>query len=141
MEDYIWRKLKTVKVPDPQTVAWTPALDFLIPNRLYRFQVEHTSRWKSDGAAGECSADGYDNNGPQRNGDPLCITSPFGALIAKIGGSSADKSGTIFGVGRHCVCQISDIAKLGPVYFGINDVAAAMTKVKGQLEVAIEIAL
>jgi hypothetical protein len=137
--EFIWRKFKDVKVPEPQDAAWTPALDYIIPKRLYRLQAKAAGKWTLDGGT-ECTADGYDS-GPPRNGDPVYSGSPFGALIAKVGGSTADHSGTIFGVGRYCVFQIADEAKTGPLYLGANDLPPAMSKVTGQLEVEIEIAL
>ena len=140
MNEYIWRKLTVVKVPEPQATAWTPALDFLISKRLYRLQVKLGSKWTLLDATTDCTADGYDN-APPRNGDPICIAAPFGALIAKVGGSTADKGGTIFGVGRYCIYRVADDANAGPLYLGANDLPAAMSKIQGQIEVEIEIAL
>jgi hypothetical protein len=138
--DFIWRKLKTIKVPDPQGAAWTPALDFMISKRMYRLQVKSGNQWSLDGAAGACTSDGYDGGLP-RNGDPVCPGSPLGSLIAKIGGSTADKVGIIFAVGRYCVYQATDDTKIGSLYLGANDLPPGMTKVAGQIEVDIEIAL
>lgn len=140
MTDFIWRKLKTVRVPDPQGAAWTPALDFLISKRMYRLQVKSANQWTLDGASSACTSDGYDGGLP-RNGDPVCPGSPFGSLIAKIGGGTADRAGIIFGVGRYCVYQAADDTKTGPLYLGANDLAPGMIKVTGQIEVDIEIAL
>lgn len=148
MDEHIWRSVRVLKVPEFQGAIWTPALDSLMPKRLYRFRVKEGSTWKLDGATAACSSDGYDQP-PQRSTDPICNTAPFGALIAKIGGGTADKiepstaakTGTIFGVGRYCVFQISDDTKVGPVYLGANDVLSGMTKIQGQIEVEVEIAL
>jgi hypothetical protein len=140
LTDLVWRKLKTVKTPDPSGVVWTPALDYLVPKRMYRLQTKNTSQWTLDGANAACNADGYDA-GPPRNGNPLCSGSPFGALIAKIGGGTADSAGTIFAVGRYCVFQIVDDSKNGPLYLGANDIPGGMSKITGQIEVEVEIAL
>jgi hypothetical protein len=138
--DLVWRKLKTVKVPDPQSAAWTPALDYLVPKRMYRLQATDISKWTLDGATIACASDGYDAGLP-RNGDPICAGSPFGALIAKVGGGTADRTGTIFAVGRYCVFQVADDSKAGPLYLGANDLPAGMLKINGQIELQIEIAL
>ncbi|MGH9880578.1 MAG: hypothetical protein ACRD6N_04015 [Pyrinomonadaceae bacterium] len=64
-----------------------------------------------------------------------------GALIAKIGDSSADTKPDkdkliVFGAGRHCVFTILE-AKSGSLYFAINDTAKSQAKVKGQLEMTV----
>lgn len=141
MPELIWRKLKDVKVPDPQDAAWTPALDYLIPKRLYRLHVKETANsWKLDGMTTTCTVDGTDL-GAARSGDPIYRDSPFGALVGKVGGSTADHTGVIFGVGRYCVYQVSEEAKAGPLYLGVNDLSVLMSKVSGQIDVEIDIAL
>jgi hypothetical protein len=141
MSEMIWRKLKEVKVPNPQDAAWTPVLDYLIPKRLYRLHVKETANaWRLDGMATTCTADGTDF-GAGRSADPIYRDARFGALIGKIGGSTADHTGVIFGVGRYCVYQVSEEAKAGPLYLGANDLPVLMPKVTGQLEVEIDIAL
>ncbi|MBX3305911.1 MAG: hypothetical protein KF751_07640 [Nitrospira sp.] len=148
MDEHIWRSVRILKVPKFQGAMWTPALDSLIPKRLYRIRVKDGATWQLDGATAACSADGYDQP-PQRSGDSICTTAHFGALIAKIGGGTADKiepntaakTGTIFGVGRYCVFQIPDDTKIGPVYLGANDLLSGMSKIQGQIEVEIEMAL
>ena len=139
MSDFIWRPIATValNVPEPQTAAWTPAIDFIAANRLYRIKAAGT--WRLCDAGTDCGADGMEI--PPRSSDPVCAGSPFGALIAKIGGGTADKSGTIIAVGRYCVYQITDATKTGPLYLGVNDKYELMTKVTGQMQVEIEIAL
>jgi hypothetical protein len=65
-----------------------------------------------------------------------------GALIAKIGGSTADLKPDkdkllLFSVGRHCVFSIADGSKVGSLYLGMNDTKETLRKVHGQLEVTI----
>ena len=67
---------------------------------------------------------------------------PPGALIAKIGGSTADvkpdkDKTTLFSVGRHCVFSIADAAKVGSLYLGINDSKETIARVQGGLQVKI----
>jgi hypothetical protein len=140
MSEFIWRKLKTVEVPEAQGLIWTPALDYLIPKRMYRLRAISAKQWTLDSAPSSCPPDGYDIGLP-RNADPLCNGSPFGALIAKVGGGTADRSGIIFAVGRYCIYQPADDSKTGPLYLGANDLPSAMSKVTGQIEVEIDIAL
>ncbi|HWC98927.1 MAG TPA: hypothetical protein VG456_19340 [Candidatus Sulfopaludibacter sp.] len=141
----MWRKLKEVKVPEQAKAAnvagivWSKALDFVAPKRLYRLQVQAGGKWKAQGQSAECTADGYPRD-IARSADPLVAAAPLGCLIAKIGGSTADNTGTIFAVGRYCVFQIEE-AKAGPLYLGANDVSLYMDQVEAQLTVEIEVAL
>jgi hypothetical protein len=139
MPDFIWRPIVTLKVPEVKTV-WTPALDYLVPNRLYRILVKDgKATWTLHGSKSDCGPDGL--HVLPRTGDPICASSPYGALIGKIGGGTADKLGTIFSIGRYCVYRITDPVKPGPLYLGVNDQYESMTEVAGQIEVAIEVSL
>jgi hypothetical protein len=65
-----------------------------------------------------------------------------GALIGRIGGSTADFKAdkdkfVLFGVGKYCVFTGPEAMKTGCLYLGINDTPAAMAKVQGHLEVTI----
>jgi hypothetical protein len=139
MSKLFWRDLARLKVPTPAGSAWTPALDFLTVNRIYRIRVADGEKWKPAGAATECTADGV--NAEARDSSLVCAEASYGALIAKIGGSTADKTGIVFGVGRHCIRQVTDPTKLGPLYLGMNDSLERMSTVEGQLEVVIDFAL
>lgn len=139
MADFIWRPARIVKIPEA-AFAWTPVLDYLLPNRLYRIRVKDAAaKWTLDGATEACGPDGLDVL--PRAGDPVCIGSPFGVLIGKIGGGTADKGGTIFPIGRYCVFKVTDPVKPGPLYLGVNDQYERMAKVAGQIEFDIELSL
>jgi hypothetical protein len=104
------------QAPAPQDQAWTPA--------------------------GEqaCTADG--NPALSRNGGLVIDGCAPGALIGKIGGSTADLKPDkdkviLFSVGRHCVFSVTEAAKTGALYLGINDGREGLTGVQGQLEVTI----
>jgi hypothetical protein len=140
MSDFIWRPAATVKVPDSQGAVWTPAIDYLAPNRLYRIRAKDgAATWTIDGAKNACGPDGIDV--PPRSSDPICAGSPYGALIAKIGGGTADKTGTIIPIGRYCIYRVADPVKPGPLYFAVNDQYEWMTKVTGQIEIEVEVSL
>ena len=133
-----WREIKKLKVPEKKK-AWTPALDFVTPGKMYRIMA--TSEWKPESSEKKCDADG--NAALTRCGDVILATSPTGALIAKIGGSTADlkpdsNKVTLFSAGRYCIFSIADAAKAGPLYLGINDLAGSQTNVDGQIDVTIE---
>jgi hypothetical protein len=83
--------------------------------------------------SGSSTADGVP---PAERHGPLFLDGcAGGALIGKIGGSSADlkpdkEKVLLFGAGRHCVFSVAD-GKEGSLYLGINDTAASAGAVKG----------
>jgi len=150
MGELSWREIKKVKVPDPEASVWTPALDYVTPGRLYLIAVEPRSMFGSPPSSGEqkwkpekleqCTADGD----PSRvRVAPLTLDGcSVGALIGKIGGSTADikvdpAKLIVFSAGRRCVFSVTDPAKTGGLYLGINDTVHSVTKVQGQLEVTL----
>jgi hypothetical protein len=141
-----WRPIKEISVPQRPTNFWTPAWDYVTPGRLYRISVEPVGAadqtWTPASAAQPCTAEG--DPALTRQGLPL-DSCAVGALIGKIGGSSAeikpDKDKVVlFGVGRHCVVSV-DAAKAGALYLGINDTHASAAQLQGQLLVTISEAL
>lgn len=137
-----WRPIGgKVKVPRDGKSAWTPAMDFVTPGKLYRITVDEKQEWKPDSGSANCNADG--DATVSLSSAVVLNTSAVGALIAKIGGSTADlkpdtNKVTVFSAGRHCVFSVADAAKAGPLYLGINDVPNSQAKVVGQIEVTIE---
>ena len=137
MEQFIWRDIGTVILPGAKPVAWTPALEAIAPKRIYKFAAEGT--WTINGASSPCTADGDDSAGMPAQ-DPVCAGTPLGALIGKLGGSSADRTGMIFAIGRYCVIQFDD-PKVGALYLGANHVPPLMAKIEGEIKVHIQMAL
>jgi hypothetical protein len=148
-----WREITKVKVGEG-TGLWTRVLDYVAPNKLYRIEVAPVSppltatepglqEWTPESGK-KCTADG---DPTLSRSEPLVLdTSAVGALIAKVGGSTADvkpdkEKLLVFSVGRHCVFSVADAAKTGSLYLGINDAAASRQSVKGLLEVTIYEAL
>jgi len=144
-----WRLLKllTDKIPERAGCGWTPVFDYLTPGKMYRLQVparDATGATKADQtwepeSAGSCTADG--NPATDRGTGLLLASAAVGALIAKIGGSTADLTvdkdkAVLFAVGRHCVFTV-DPAKGGTLYLGVNDSAGSIFHVKGQLTVEL----
>jgi hypothetical protein len=149
MGEPTWRPIKEVMVPERPTNFWTPALEYVTPGRLYRIVVEPTAgppaqdqTWIPASATQACTAEG--DAAQARQGLPV-ETCAVGALIGKIGGSSAevkpDKDKVVlFGVGRHCVISV-EAAKAGALYLGVNDTHASAIQMQGQLRVMIYEAL
>lgn len=142
-----WKRLvpdSLVKVPERVGIAWTPVLDYLTPGRLYMIRVssndaEQPPTWTPDGGTA-CTADGD----PEltRAGTPPLADVPIGALIARVGGSTADAAGNterslLFAAGRYCVFQAPDAPKAGALFLGVNDVTANAVKLSGNLLVEV----
>jgi hypothetical protein len=101
-------------------------------------------QWTPD-AGHPCTADG-DPSFTRKAATLIIDTCATGALIAKVGGSTADirpdkDKVTLFGVGRHCVFSITDANKTGSLYLGVNDAPESIRRLQGQLEVTISEAL
>jgi hypothetical protein len=156
-----WRLIvEKMQIPDPQNAQWTQVLDYANPGKLLKIVVidsngdpDPTKTWKPKGFSGAgCTADGdYENKGSQGAGTPILSSAPRGALIGRIGGSTADQSadtpaaGTnpsrvIFAVGRFCVIAVPT-APLGALFLGVNDLPEHMGSVAENLFVNIYEAL
>jgi hypothetical protein len=153
-----WRKIGTLAVPMQKGCAWTPALDYLTPGRLYKVDVPSALRrteqasgtnqtatdeqtWTPESAS-PCTADGDMMGLTRKNGAPPLPDVRVGALIARVGGSTADQAGekertVLFAVGRHCVFQAPEPPKVGTLYLGINDTPGSASRLEGRLEVEI----
>ena len=141
----MWRPLLVnFEVPAKPPGVWTKVLDYVGPSRKLRFIASGTWYWQdpsslsgSDAASTtsetrcECGPDG-DLSATLSKG---CLTqdAPVGALIGKIGGSSATVQNTgAFVVGAFCVYDISDAMK-GPLFLTINDMPAGMSDNNGKI--------
>jgi hypothetical protein len=94
--------------------------------------------WQPEGSK-RCTADGA----TALDRTALLPGAPAGALIAKIGGSSADTTVDklpLFAVGRHCVFTV-EAGKAGTLYLGVNDVVGSMSRLTGHLIVKLWVAL
>ena len=126
-------------------------LDYLTPGKMYRLEVPtqaiaaaaaqrplQDQKWHPE-SAGECTADG--NPTTERSDNLLIASAAVGALLGKIGGSTADMKPdkdkvVLFAVGRHCVFTV-EATKAGTLYLGVNDTLDCLGRVRGQLEIAL----
>jgi len=159
-----WRKIiERKKIPEELGIAWTRVLDYVTPGKLMKIEVvidekanpPIKGKWKPADFQSECAADGdYSGTEPvgkaQRT-DALLSSAPLGALIGRIGGSTADKSidtptapatpsRLVFSVGRHCVFLVPT-TPTGALYLCVNDNAPNMVKVSSDLLVDVYEAL
>ena len=157
----------TVTVPERPGCIWTLALDWLTAGKLYRIQVltiprpvpppaegqapppaalvMEDPRWTPHGASQPCTADG-DMSGLSRREALLLPEARLGALIAKIGGGTADTAidktkteTTAFTVGRYCVFKAPDTG--GPLFLAMNESPSAAGLAQSALEVVISEAM
>jgi hypothetical protein len=156
MPQPVWRRIASdVAVPEPGK-QWRLALDYLAAGKIMMLEVvvDATRQppvpgtWTPHGFSGACSPDG-DFTGKLRGeasncGAPLVPSAPIGALIARIGGSTADQtldtgptpSKIAFSVGSKCVFSVP-AAPTGSLFLGVNDDPSRMASVTGQLLVNI----
>jgi len=132
--------LITSRVPARPDGLWTLVARDVEGGALLRITASADARWSySDTNLAICNA----------NGDPRALISrarclhaeaPVGALIGKIGGSTAGAAdGHIFIVGTQCTTTVPDAG--GPLYLTINDEAGGMDNNANEMTIkSIEIA-
>jgi len=127
-----------VEVPAKPSGLWTLVGDYLRGPALVRFETDSKSEWNYSPRV-KCSPDG-DFNALISPQGCLMPGAPVGALIGKIGGSSAGQSdGKLFLVGSFAVIEV-DPNTHGPLYLTINDEISNMGNNEGSLKVTISMA-
>ena len=130
---------KRVSVPaTPAAGMWSVALEWIEgPCRLC---ISADGEWSfADEADAKCGPDGSPVSHIPAS---RCLNpdAPVGALIGKIGGSTADSSveGTLrFVVGRYCAFRLA-AEHSGPLFLTINDTRTGYADNGGQVQVTIE---
>lgn len=124
-------------IPASPKGIWTRALDFVAGPAKIIFQTGEAT-WNYT-EQDECSADG-DLSSLLNSKHCILSEAPVGALIGKIGGSSAGlKDGKKrFIVGRFCLVEI-DGETCGPLFLTINDELIGLKNNSGELRVTITI--
>ncbi len=156
----VWRKIVTeLQVPKSESDQWTVAMEYVTPGKIMKIEVivdaarqvdrggqqqAISGQWKPFEFRETCSADG-DLRGAARESPAvgtLPVTSaPAGALIARIGGSTADQgadtppqggtpSRIVFSVGRMCVFT-APATNTGSLFLAVNVDPARMPGVAG----------
>src|ERR1041385_6029454 len=115
-----WTKIaENIRIEaNPASGLWTNVCEYLGPKRLIKIEANKTSTWKY-GEGKPCGADGdLDGDGAEL----MVQTAPLGALIGKMGGSTAvnETENPLFVVGSLIVMRLKDTQE-GPLYLTIND--------------------
>lgn len=148
-----WKVVKAVRVEAKPTGYWNLVIGYLPGSRLLRFSLlardEHghplSTAWNPAPTV-SCGADGT-NVTPAKSG-LLSGGASYGALIGKIGGSSADIPDTsqpttpyggkrVFAVGSQCVISLG-ATEGGPLFLTMNDNPEGFSNHSGALHVQIE---
>jgi len=148
-----WKPLKAVKVEAKPVGYWSLVIEYVPGSRLLRFALltrdaqgqPLSTSWNPE-AKVKCGADGTTVT-PAKSG-LLTGGAPYGALIGKIGGSSADipdasqptspyGSKRVFAVGSQCVISLG-ATDGGPLFLTMNDNPEGFPNHSGALHVQIE---
>ena len=120
---------------------WTLVLEYLDGSGKLMFVVpddedEHPQRWTL-GEGMLCTADG-DPKAPINPANCILANATPGALIAKIGGSTAGKNdgAKVFVVGRFCVLDLDETIK-GPLYLTMNSDVMSESERGGEIRVMV----
>lgn len=137
VETMTWAEIKDgITVPAKPAGIWTWALDYVKGPAL--IQIEATGDWSYTSSKKKCGPDG-DLNAFMRPDSTILPGAPVGALIVKIGGSTAGANdGSVHIAGSRGLVQIDDKIS-GPVFLTINDELSGLADNDGQLTVKISI--
>jgi len=148
-----WKAVKTVKVEAKPTGYWNLVIDYIPGSRLLRFalltkdaQGQPVPTFWNPAAGMQAGADG--TNFTTAKSGLLSGGACYGALIGKIGGSSADipdasqpttpyGSKRVFAVGSRCVISLG-ASDGGPLFLTMNDNPEGFLNHSGALHVQIE---
>jgi hypothetical protein len=144
-----WREIKWARVPARPDGLWNMIVEHIAGPRLLRISVKDLDKdknpvavkWKL-AAAEECGANGIIKTAAHTGA--LNTSAPRGALIAKVGGSTADLADATavaarrtFTVGAYCVVSLEK-TDTGPLFLTMNDDPDSFSNHDGELLVLIE---
>lgn len=130
-----WVVLQDVKVEAKPKGVWTLALEWVEGPAILKFEAGDEEWFYSEPDSAKSGADGHLES---LLAAKMCISAnaPVGALIGKIGGSSASAAdGTVFVVGKFALVEI-DKPK-GPIYLTMNDELTGFANNRGFINVKI----
>jgi hypothetical protein len=148
-----WQKIKLLKLEATASPLWFLASDYVPGSRLLRITVVDKDENKANVATTwspvsgtNCGPDGVTTSATKSG--LLTGGALYGALIGKLGGSSADVPdassvtgpyGTkrVFAVGSHCAISLAN-ADAGPLFFTMNDAPSGFGQHSGTLHILLE---
>lgn len=135
-QEMTWSETKDVVIKARPEGIWTWAFDYVKGPVMIKIQA--SGAW-SYSAAKQCGPDG-DLNVLMSSAKALLPGAPIGALILKVGGSTAGTTdGTVKVAGSGALVEIPDTVS-GPIFLTINDELTGLADNHGELKVTISIA-
>jgi hypothetical protein len=133
-----WSEVKEdIKVPAKPKGVWTWAFDYVKGPALIAIEAKEGT-WSYSGAK-RCGPDG-DLNTLVNTGNLILPGAPLGALIVKIGGSTAGVGdGLVRVAGSKALISIDEKTS-GPIFLTINDELTGLADNSGELTVKLSIA-
>ena len=126
-----------LSIPAKPAGLWTLALPYVAPSSLVKIMATGSWTYTNGGTCGPEGA--HQPAGTVTMANSLAPDALVGSLIAKVGGGSSDKSGTIFGIGSHGILS-APADKAGALYLGINDEITGFADNAGTMTVQVFIA-
>ena len=131
-----WSQEHVADVPAKPTGVWTWVYDWVQGPALIQVTAEGTWNYGPASATGPNG----DQNALVGANQPILAGAPIGALILKVGGSTAGISdGTVKLAGERGLVEI-DANTRGPIFLTINDERTGLDDNSGQLQAKISIA-
>lgn len=132
-----WSVVKdNIMVPARPRGIWTWVFDYVKGPALIK--IEASGDWSYSGAR-QCGPDG-DLNALVSGRSTILSAAPVGALLVKVGGSTAGVSdGVVRVAGSSAIVQIDDKGG-GPIFLTINDQLTGLSDNDGELQVKLSIA-
>jgi hypothetical protein len=150
-----WKDLIRVKVAAKPEGLWNMVFPYVCGPRLLRITVigkddkgtDVSTKWKLGGPNNECGANGL-LKPPKSASTFLVPSAPFGAMVGKVGGSTADLPDTspaggpyagrkVFPAGNYAVFGLAS-TDCGPLFLTANDSPDGFVDHSGELWVLIE---
>ena len=153
MTDPSWKELANVKVAAKPEGLWNMVFPYVCGPRLLRVRAagkddkgkDVDTKWKPT-ANDECGPNGLPKS-PKTAATLLVSAAPFGSMVGKIGGSTADLPDTspggtysgrrVFPTGSYAVVTLTS-ADCGPLFMTINDSPEGFEDHSGELWILIE---
>jgi hypothetical protein len=123
----------------PSAGVWTKAIDYVEGGTILKLEVGTANSSWHYGDEDQCGPDG-DVASIVLRSKCLLASAPVGALIGKIGGSTAGSAdGAVFVVGSFCIVKVG--ADGGPLYLTINDQENGMSNNRDTMNVTVSRAM
>lgn len=133
-----WSQVQDVTVPAKPTGVWTWAVDYVKGPARILIEAAAGGTWVYSAGRAACGADG-DLGALLSPNSTILPSAPTGALLVKIGGSTAGVSdGTVRVAGSKAYIEVDGTVS-GPVFLTINDEVGGMSDNTGDLKVKVSI--